>query len=183
MLVLIFVSGLSYKILAPVIVMGIPLGVVLFWYIQQPYNVLLKHYQYKRIMAWLHPETDVKGTINYQQNRSIRAIASGGLYGKFFTGTEEQKEHQEHIIPLVSMKCFIWSVIGRMSLVFRLRLDFISLCIYYFQMFFSGQKLTGLFRKTDCCRSCCNVHVPGVYEYFRSYIDVSKHRTPASVYQ
>ena len=67
LLVMIVVSGLSYKILAPIFALGIPLGVVLFWYIQQPYNVILKNYQYKRVMAWLHPETDVKGDINFQQ--------------------------------------------------------------------------------------------------------------------
>lgn len=112
MLVLIFVSGLSYKILAPVIVMGIPLGVVLFWYIQQPYNVLLKHYQYKRIMAWLHPETDVKGTINYQQNRSIRAIASGGLYGKFLQDGGTKGASRAYHSVGVNESDFIWSVIG-----------------------------------------------------------------------
>ncbi|MDD7403065.1 MAG: FtsW/RodA/SpoVE family cell cycle protein [Butyribacter sp.] len=113
LLVMIVVSGLSYKILAPIFALGIPLGVVLFWYIQQPYNVILKNYQYKRVMAWLHPETDVKGDINFQQNHSIRAIASGKLTGKFIQdGGVKAGQSRAYDSVGVNESDFIWSVIG-----------------------------------------------------------------------
>ncbi|MDE6852018.1 MAG: FtsW/RodA/SpoVE family cell cycle protein, partial [Lachnospiraceae bacterium] len=83
---MIFIAGISYRILVPIILLGIPIGLVGFWYIQQPGNLIFRDpedYHYKRIMAWLHPETDVDERWNYQQNRSIRAIASGKLYGKY----------------------------------------------------------------------------------------------------
>lgn len=111
--VMVFVSGLSYKILVPIIGCGIPLSIVLFWYIQQPYNFILKNYQYKRIMAWLHPETDIRGDINFQQNRSIRAIASGGLYGKFIQdGGAKAGTSRAYDAVGVNESDFIWSVIG-----------------------------------------------------------------------
>ena len=63
-------------------------------------------------MAWLHPETDVKGTINYQQNRSIRAIASGGLYGKFLQDGGTKGASRAYHSVGVNESDFIWSVIG-----------------------------------------------------------------------
>lgn len=113
LVVMVIISGLSYKILAPIFALGIPISIVLFWYIQQPYNVLLRNYQYKRVMAWLHPETDVKGDINFQQNHSIRAIASGGLTGKFIQdGGAKAGQSRAYDSVGVNESDFIWSVIG-----------------------------------------------------------------------
>lgn len=111
MFVLIFVAGISYRILAPVIALGIPIGVVLFWYVQQPYNVILKDYQYDRIMAWLHPDNDPL-ELNFQQNRSIRAIASGQLYGKFLQDGGANSSSRAYHSVSVNESDFIWSVIG-----------------------------------------------------------------------
>ncbi|MCI8338231.1 MAG: rod shape-determining protein RodA [Lachnospiraceae bacterium] len=111
MVVLMVVAGVSYRILAPVFAAGIPLSLILFWYIQQPYNVILKPYQYTRIMIWLHPETDTEG-LNMQQNRAVRAIASGGLTGKFIQdGGQHDTSRVYEPIP-VNESDFIWSVLG-----------------------------------------------------------------------
>ena len=113
LLVMVIVSGLSYRILAPVFALGLPISIVLFWYIQQPYNIILKSYQYKRVMAWLHPETDVTGDINFQQNHSIRAIASGQLTGKFIQdGGAAAGQSRAYDSVGVNESDFIWSVIG-----------------------------------------------------------------------
>jgi len=118
MAMMVIVAGVSYKLLFPVVALGIPLSLALFWYIQQPYNILLKAnilkpYHYRRIMAWLHPETDVKGDINYQQNRSLRAIASGKLTGKFIQDGGVQPGHSRaYDAVAVNESDFIWSVIG-----------------------------------------------------------------------
>lgn len=113
LLVMVIVSGLSYRILAPVFALGVPATIVLFWYIQQPYNFILKPYQYKRVMAWLHPETDITGDINFQQNHSIRAIASGQLTGKFIQdGGAKAGQSRLYDSVGVNESDFIWSVIG-----------------------------------------------------------------------
>ncbi len=112
---MIFMAGLSYKILIPVISLGIPIGLVFFWYIQQPGNLIFKNpeeYHYRRIMAWLHPETDVDGKINFQQNRSIRAIASGKIYGKFLQDGGGPENSRDYTNVGVRESDFIWSVIG-----------------------------------------------------------------------
>lgn len=111
MVVMMVIAGVSYRILAPVFVAGIPISLILFWYIQQPYNKILRNYQYNRIMAWLHPETDTKG-LNMQQNRAVRAIASGGLTGKFIQdGGKHDTSRVYENIP-VNESDFIWSVLG-----------------------------------------------------------------------
>ena len=51
LIVMIFVAGISYRFLVPVILLGIPIGAVLFWYIQQPGNIILHGYHYDRVIA------------------------------------------------------------------------------------------------------------------------------------
>lgn len=111
MCVVIIVAGVSYRILAPVFVMSIPLSLVLFWYIQQPYQGILKPYQYKRIMAWLHPEND-PAQLNLQQNRAVRAISSGGLIGKFIQDGGQSTTSRVYDNVAIRESDFIWSVVG-----------------------------------------------------------------------
>ena len=78
---MILCSGMSKKIIGPVVAVLIPIAGFLIWYIQQPGQKLLHDYQLRRITGWLHPETEALG-IMYQQNNSVLSIASGKLYGK-----------------------------------------------------------------------------------------------------
>lgn len=111
MIVLVFAAGTAYKILAPIIILGIPISLVLFWYIQQPNNFILRGYQYKRIYTWLNPDDD-PDDLNWQQNRCINAIASGKLYGKFIQdGGADGASRLYSPIP-INESDFIWSVIG-----------------------------------------------------------------------
>ena len=79
--VLLFIAGLSYKIIGGLLLLAIPSIVFLFWYIQQPVQILLKDYQLDRVMSFLHP-SDYLLTTYYQQYNSIMAIGSGMLTGK-----------------------------------------------------------------------------------------------------
>lgn len=80
-LVLMFVSGLSYKIIGVILGVAVPTLAALIWYIQQPFQVLLRGYQLERIMSFLHPSDYLLTTYNQQYN-SIMAIGSGMLTGK-----------------------------------------------------------------------------------------------------
>ena len=116
MLVIVIVAGVSYRLLAPFFIAAVPLGIVFFWYIQQPYNIFLKkkilqQYQYNRIMVWLHPDNDPL-QLGMQQNRSLRAISSGNLIGKFIQdGGNSSTSRVYDLIP-VRESDFIWAVIG-----------------------------------------------------------------------
>ncbi len=84
LVVVIFASGITYKILLPIVAVAIPVAVGLFWYVQQDFQVLLTEKQQGRILSLLNPESYTAEI--WQQENSITAIASGGLTGKFFSG-------------------------------------------------------------------------------------------------
>ncbi|MDO5345986.1 MAG: FtsW/RodA/SpoVE family cell cycle protein [Lachnospiraceae bacterium] len=77
---IIFIAGLSYKIIGGILVVAVPLAVILLSIILQLGQTLIEDYQLSRIMAWLKPAE--YATEAYQQTNSIIAIGSGQLYGK-----------------------------------------------------------------------------------------------------
>lgn len=79
--VMLFVGGLSYKIVLTVLGVSIPAGAVFFSLILQDDRAILEGYQVTRILAWLEPEK-YADTAAYQQLNSITAISSGQLVGK-----------------------------------------------------------------------------------------------------
>lgn len=78
---LLYVSGLSYKIIGTVLAIVVPCAIVFLTIVIQPDQTLLESYQRDRIMAWLDPEKYQNST-GYQQTNAIMAIGSGQLYGK-----------------------------------------------------------------------------------------------------
>lgn len=101
-------SGIGHKILAPVAAVIVPIIGFLFWYIQQPNQILLKGYQLDRIMGWLHPENQELGVM-YQQNNSVLSIASGRLYGKMLEGSDGVRNYTS---VDVTESDFIWTPIS-----------------------------------------------------------------------
>lgn len=113
---MIFAAGLSWKIILPVLVIGIPTFFGLLWYVQQDYQVLLTDYQQERVLSIFHPE-EFPETM-YQQDLSVVAIGSGQLYGKIFDA-EDTRAYSR--IP-ISESDFIFSVAGE-------EFGFIGCCI------------------------------------------------------
>ncbi|MDK2808044.1 MAG: rod shape determining protein RodA [Clostridiales bacterium] len=108
---MIFAAGLSYKIIAALLTVGVPASIAVFWYIQQPYQKLLNYYQQGRILGFKYPEkyTDIM----YQQNYSYQAIASGTLIGKLFNNSSTATRVYRHAD--VTESDFIFAVIGEES--------------------------------------------------------------------
>ena len=79
-LVLIFIAGLSYKIIGTAIAVAVPSAIVFISLILQPDQKILDDYAFRRIMAWLEPAKYADDA--YQQINSIMAIGSGQLAGK-----------------------------------------------------------------------------------------------------
>ena len=81
--VMVFVGGLSYKIVFTLLAILIPAVVAFFAIILQPdaEDTFLHGYQVTRILAWLEPEKYADSAA-YQQLNSITAIGSGQLFGK-----------------------------------------------------------------------------------------------------
>ncbi|MDD2971990.1 MAG: FtsW/RodA/SpoVE family cell cycle protein [Lachnospiraceae bacterium] len=79
--VLLFIGGLSYKIVIGVLAVLIPSFVIFLSIVLQPDQELIKDYQQTRILAWLQP-ANYANTEGYQQTNAITAIGSGQLFGK-----------------------------------------------------------------------------------------------------
>ena len=79
--VMLFVGGLSYKIVLTILGIAVPAGVLFFTILLRDEDNFLKGYQVNRILAWLEPEK-YADTTAYQQINSKLAISSGQLLGK-----------------------------------------------------------------------------------------------------
>lgn len=79
--VIIFVGGLSYKIIGIFFSIVIPIAGIFLILVEKIGDKILYEHQYNRIMAWIHPE-DYINSEGYQQANSIIAIGSGQLSGK-----------------------------------------------------------------------------------------------------
>ena len=86
--VVMFVGGVSYKLVGAILAVAIPSIITAFYLILQPEetNILInmgviEPYHRLRVLAWLHPE-DYANTIAYQQVNSMIAVGSGQLMGK-----------------------------------------------------------------------------------------------------
>lgn len=78
---IIFIGGLSYKIIGVTLAILVPMLIVFLALVLQPDQQLINPYQQERILAWLHP-LEYANSTGYQQDNSITAIGSGQLFGK-----------------------------------------------------------------------------------------------------
>lgn len=106
---MIYVAGLKYKIIIPVLLIGIPLFLGLVWYVQQDYQVILSPSQQLRVLSIINPE-EYAGTM-YQQENSITVISSGKLTGKILQKNGTEAILSDTYVP-VSESDFIFSVAG-----------------------------------------------------------------------
>ena len=82
--VLLFIAGLSYKIIVPVLAITIPSVILLLTYVIQLAQSTDADvpYQLDRILAWLYPTDPRFSELATQQQNAIMAIGSGQLWGK-----------------------------------------------------------------------------------------------------
>ena len=79
--IMLFVGGLSYRIVGSVLAIAIPSIAIFFFLVLQPDQNIIRDYQANRILAWLQPEK-YADSIAYQTINSMTAIGSGQLWGK-----------------------------------------------------------------------------------------------------
>lgn len=109
LLTMLYLSGLSYKIIGIAILILIPLAGSFIWYIQRPDQILLEDYQVGRILQFIYPGQ--YGDEFSQQNNSIMAIGSGQLSGKGLNTSTIATVKDANFIS-EQQTDFIFSVIG-----------------------------------------------------------------------
>ncbi|WP_338471896.1 rod shape-determining protein RodA [Niallia sp. XMNu-256] len=108
MLGMVFISGISWKILTTIFGTALVLIGTIFYFILWQPDVLekylgVKEYQFARIYSWIDPY-NYQDSSGYQLTRSLLAIGSGETSGKGF-GTREVYLPESH-------SDFIFSVVG-----------------------------------------------------------------------
>ncbi|MCD7868539.1 MAG: FtsW/RodA/SpoVE family cell cycle protein [Clostridiales bacterium] len=83
--IMIYVAGLSYKIIGGAFLIAVPLLIIFLSIVVQPDQTLILDYQRDRIMSFLYPENEEYSDDIEQQSNSKTAIASGELTGNLFT--------------------------------------------------------------------------------------------------
>jgi rod shape determining protein RodA len=77
-----YIAGLSYKIILGILSVMIPVAVVLIYLIMQPNQSIIESYQLERIVGFYDKNYEDYEKVIYQQKNSVMAIGSGGLWGK-----------------------------------------------------------------------------------------------------
>ena len=139
--ILLYIAGLSYKIIGGAILIAVPLLIILLSIVVQPDQTLIKDYQRTRIMSFLYPENEEYQEDIEQQNNSKTAIASGELVGKKLTGNFVAENQTDFIFAVAGEE---YGFIGCTTLVVLLLLISVE-CI---RMSLRAKDLAG---KIICC--------------------------------
>lgn len=110
--ILIYIAGLSYKVIGGTFLILIPLIIIFLFIVVQPDQKLIKDYQRNRIMSFFYPENDEYSDDIQQQNNSKTAIASGELIGKKLSGNDEVASVNEGNFVSENQTDFIFAVAG-----------------------------------------------------------------------
>ncbi len=174
---LLFIAGLSYKIVISVLAVSIPSFIIFISLILQPDQKILDGYQYKRIMAWLQPEKYADTA--YQQLNSKMAIGSGQLWGKGLNNSQITSVKNGNFISEPQTD-FIFAIVGE-------ELGFVGSVIViifnYIRMYINGKKSKGYFWKINLLRNGFLNRFPGICQYMRCYGPYAQYRTAASICQ
>ncbi|MFO1445247.1 rod shape-determining protein RodA [Bacillus sp. Bva_UNVM-123] len=108
MLGMIFISGITWKLLAPIFGSGAFIVSIIFYFVLWQPDILEKYlgvkpYQFDRIYSWLDPY-NYQSSTGFQLTRSLLAIGSGETSGKGY-GTREVYLPESHTD-------FIFSIVG-----------------------------------------------------------------------
>lgn len=105
-----FVGGLSYKIILGVLAVVVPAFLILLSLVLQPDQDIIADYQRNRILAFIYPEQYATEEA-YQQLNSITAIGSGQLDGKGYKTNEISSVKNGNYISQPQTD-FIFAIIG-----------------------------------------------------------------------
>lgn len=108
--VIMFVGGLSYRIIFGILAVVVPVAAIGLYLILQPEQKIIENYQKNRILAFINPE-EFQLDEAYQQINSVMAIGSGQLLGKGYKNNEISSVKNGDYISAAETD-FIFAVIG-----------------------------------------------------------------------
>lgn len=145
---LLFIAGISYKLVTGILVTCIPTGLIGISLIIQDKIPFIQSYQIGRIMAWLYPED--YPDLAYQQQNSIMAIGSGLLWGKGLNNTEPTSVKNGKFI-LEPQNDFIFAVAGEELGFIGTAVIIILLLFVTIECIFIARKAKDMAGRLICC--------------------------------
>lgn len=158
--IMLYLAGLSYKIIGGAILIIVPLVVVFLFIVVQPNQKLIKDYQRDRIMTFLHSEEEEYSDDVIQQNNSVMAIGSGQLIGKGLNNNEVASANKGNFVS-ESQTDFIFSVAGEELGFIGGAAILIVLFLIICECIRTGWKAKDLSGKLICCGVASIIAVQG----------------------
>lgn len=147
---IIYMAGLSYKIIGGALLIAIPLVIVFLFIVVQPDQKLIPSYQRNRIMSFLNSEEDEYSDDVLQQENSVMAIGSGQLTGKGLNNNEVSSANKGNFVS-ENQTDFIFSVAGEeLGFIGSLGILLLLLLII-FECVRTGLRAKDLSGKLICC--------------------------------
>lgn len=158
--IMLYLAGLSYKIIGGAILIIVPLVVVFLFIVVQPNQKLIKDYQRDRIMTFLHSEEEEYSDDVIQQNNSVMAIGSGQLTGKGLNNNGVASANKGNFVS-ESQTDFIFSVAGEELGFIGSAAILIVLFLIICECIRTGWKAKDLSGKLICCGVASIIAVQG----------------------
>ena len=148
--VIMYVGGISYKIIAAAFAVAVPAAIVLVYLLLQPNQKILDDYQYNRLVGFYDEDNEIAAKINYQQINSEMAIGSGGLWGKGLNNDREDSVKNGNYISEAQTD-FIFTIVGE-ELGFAGTMSVICLiALITFECFYVGVYAPDIGGRIICC--------------------------------
>lgn len=153
-IVLLFIAGLSYKIIVSVLGVCIPVGIIGITYILRKADEIVATsstgYQMGRIMSWLDPTNPKWSDKAAQQQNSIMAIGSGQLWGKGLNNSEVTSMKNTNYI-IEPQTDFIFAVVGEELGFVGTMAVIVLLFLIVMECILIGRKAKDLSGRLICC--------------------------------
>lgn len=145
-----YISGLHYKIIGGIFALAIPIAIVLVYMIMQPDQKILQEYQYNRIVGFYDENNEEAAKIRYQQENSVTAIGSGGLWGKGLNNDAVTSVKKGNFISEPQTD-FIFAIVGEELGFVGCTVVIVLLALITFECFWVGAHAPDLSGKIICC--------------------------------
>ena len=160
---LLFIAGISYKIIGGAAAVCIPAAIVVLYLIMQPDQTIIKGYQLNRILGWRYPQK--YPDIAYQQQNSIMAIGSGQLWGKGLNNDNFDSVKNGNFISEPQTD-FIFSVVGEELGFVGAAAVIVLLMLISLECILIGRKAKDLSGRLICCGMAAHIG-------FQSFVNIS----------
>lgn len=148
--VIMYVGGLSYKIIGGLFAVAVPAAIILVYLLLQPNQKILDDYQYNRLVGFYDEDNEIAEKINYQQANSEMAIGSGGLWGKGLHNDREDSVKNGNYIAEAQTD-FIFTIVGEELGFVGTMSVIVLIALVTFECFYVGAHAPDMAGKIICC--------------------------------